>query len=87
MHGNVEQFQQPLLVEAKQEFDGLIVDSAPIMPPKDGITQIVVRNNSGFTQKLDEGAVLGVVEHHSVLGQLLLDGEVVKVTVLDIPEQ
>ena len=64
---NVEQFQQPLLFEADQEFDGLIVESAVIMPPKDGIIQIVVRNNSGFTQKLDEGAVLGVVESAEVL--------------------
>ena len=38
-----------------------------IVPPKDGITQIVVRNDSGFTQKLDEGAVLGVVESTEVL--------------------
>ena len=63
----MEQFQQPLLVEAEQEFDGLIVDSAVITPPKDGFTQIVVRNDSGFTQKLDEGAVLGVVESAEVL--------------------
>ena len=65
--GNMKQFQQPLLVEAQQEFDGLIVDSTVIMPPKDGITHIVVRNDSGFTQKLNEGAVLGVVESAEVL--------------------
>ena len=33
-----------------------------ITPPKDGITQIVVWNNSGFAQKLGVGAVLGVIE-------------------------
>ena len=38
-----------------------------IVPPNNGITQIVVRNDSGFTQKLDEGAVLGVVESAEVL--------------------
>lgn len=65
--GNVEQFQQPLLVVAEQDLDGLIVDSAVIMPPKDGITQIVVRNDSGFTQKLDEGAILGMVESAEVI--------------------
>lgn len=64
--GSVEQFQQPLLV-AGQDLDGLIVDSAVIMPPKDGITQIVVRNDSGFTQKLDEGATLGMVESAEVI--------------------
>ena len=37
------------------------------MPPKDGITQILVRNDSGFTQKLDEGAVLCIVESAEVL--------------------
>ena len=47
--------------------DGLIVDSAMIMPPKDGIIQIVVRNDSEFTQNLDDGAVLGVVESAKVL--------------------
>ena len=52
--GNVEQCQQPLLVEAEGRVDGLTVESAVIVPPKDGITQIVVRNDSGFTQKLDE---------------------------------
>ena len=38
-----------------------------IVPPKDGLTQIVVRNDSGFTQKLDEGAVLRVAESAEVL--------------------
>ena len=37
------------------------------MPPNDGITQMVVRNDSGFTQKLDEGVVLGVVDNAEVL--------------------
>ena len=65
--GNVEQCQQPLLVEAEGRLDGLTVESAMIIPPKDGITQIVVRNDSGFTQKLDEGEVLGVMESAEVL--------------------
>ena len=47
--------------------DGLIVDSGMIMPPKDGITQTVVRNDSKFTQNLDGGAVLGLVESAKVL--------------------
>ena len=47
--------------------DGLIVDSGMIMPPKDGITQTVVRNDSGFTQNLDGGAVLGLVESAKLL--------------------
>ena len=65
--GIMERFQQPLLVVAEQELDGLIVDSAMIMPPKDGITKIVVRNDSGFTQKLGEGAILGTVESAEVI--------------------
>ena len=38
-----------------------------ILPSKDGITQMVVRNDTGFTQKLEGGAVLGVVENTEVL--------------------
>ena len=60
--GNVKGFQQPSLVEATQELDGLVVEGAVITPQKDGITRTVVWNNSGFTQKLGEGAVLGVIE-------------------------
>ena len=37
------------------------------MPPKDGITQMVVSDDSGFTQKLDEGVMLGVIENAEVL--------------------
>ena len=64
--GNVESSQQALLVEAEQGLNGVAIESAVIMPPKDGITQMVVRNDSGFTQKLDEGVVLGVVENAQV---------------------
>ena len=46
---------------------GVAIESAVIMPPRDGITQMVVRNDSGFTQKLDEGMVLGVVENAEIL--------------------
>ncbi len=38
-----------------------------IQPLKDGITQMVVRNDSGFTKRLDEGAVLGVIENAQVM--------------------
>ena len=65
--GNVESSQQPLLVEAEQGLSCVAIESAVIMPPRDGITQMVVRNDSGFTQKLDEGMVLGVVENAEVL--------------------
>ena len=40
--GGVVGSQQPLLVEAAQGLDGLVVESAVIPPPKDGITQMVV---------------------------------------------
>ena len=44
------------------------------MPPKNGITQMVVRNNSGFTQKLDEDAVLTNVPAAQRLIQKVLEG-------------
>ena len=44
-----------------------MIASLLTVPPKDGITQILVRNDSGFTQKLDEGAVLRVVGSAEVL--------------------
>ena len=61
----MELSQQPLLVE--QGPSGVAIESAVIMPTKDGITQMVVRNDSGFTKKLEEGMVLGVVENAEVL--------------------
>ena len=65
--GNIAPSQQALIVEAERELGGLAIESAVILPPKDGITQMVVRNDTGFTQKLEEGAVLGVVENAEVL--------------------
>ena len=65
---DVKQSQQELLVEAERELDGLVVESSVLMPPKDDITQMVVSNDSGFTQRLDKGTVLGVVESAEVLG-------------------
>ena len=64
--GNVESSQQPPLVKAEQGLSCIAIESAVIMP-RDSITQMVVRNDSGFTQKLDEGMLLGVVENAEVL--------------------
>lgn len=44
--GNFDQFSQPLLDEEEQEFEGLLVESATIKPPKDGITKKAVRNDT-----------------------------------------
>ena len=56
-----------LTVEAERDVCGLAIGSAVVLLPKDGITQMVVKNNTGFIQKLDEGTVLGVVENAEVL--------------------
>ena len=64
---NVERSQEVLLVEADPELNGLVVDCSVVMQPKDGVTQIVVRNDTDFTQRLNEGIVLGVMESAQVL--------------------
>jgi hypothetical protein len=56
--------QQALLVEAQLELGGLAIESTVILPLKDGIIQMVVRNDS---KRLDEGAVLGVIENAEVM--------------------
>ena len=62
-----QKLQQPLLVEPAPQLDSLVVESAVIAPPKDGLTQVVVWNKSGFTQQLSRGAMLGVVDNAEVL--------------------
>ena len=63
----MERSQEALLVEAEPELGGLVVECSVVMIPKHGVTQIVVRNDTGFTQWLDEGIVLGVMESAQVL--------------------
>lgn len=65
--GGMAKLQSPLLVEPVPELGSLVVESAVVSPPRDGLTQMVVWNKSGFTQQLSKGAVLGVVDNAEVL--------------------
>ena len=45
--GNIVPTQQALIVEAERQVYGLAIENAVVLPPNDGITQMVVKNNTG----------------------------------------
>ena len=60
----------PLMVEGDGTFEretGLHVEDVLITPAKDGITQLVVTNFSGFMQTVQEGVLVGEVQPPDIL--------------------